>query len=82
MEPIIVNMLYWHQLPQPLQLSYAGQSRMGRIYALDAGGQLEFIWAEGSIYEGAAWHCSRALNPIRDSEVVSILRGGAYGKAV
>lgn len=81
-DPIILNTLFWHQMPDHLQRRYAGQSHMGRIYALDIDGQLCHLWAEGSIYEEAAWRRSRTLSPIRDREVIELMRGEPLGKAV
>lgn len=82
MEPVILNTCYWHKLPKRLRRRYAGQSRMGRVYALDTGGHVEYVWSEGSIYEEAAWHRSRVLSLRSDHEVIAILRGDVYGKAV
>ncbi len=81
-DPIILDSLYWHQLPAHLQRRYAGQSLMGRIYTLDIGGQVHHVWAEGSIYEEAAWHSSRRLSLRRDREVIDLIRGEPLGEAV
>ncbi len=81
-DPIILDTLFWHQLPAHLQRRYAGQSLMGRIYALDIGGQVHYVWAEGSIYEEAAWYSIRVLSPVRDREVTELVRGEPLGQAV
>ncbi len=81
-DPIILDTIYWHQLPTHLQRRYAGQSLMGRIHALDIGGQVVYLCAEGSLFEEAIWHSSHRLSLSHDREVIELMRGEPLGKAV
>lgn len=71
LDPVIMRVIYWHQLPEQLKRRYAGRSQMGRIYALDLGGEVVYLWSEAGIYEEAAWHGSRLLDPVKDAQVLA-----------